>query len=158
MAMSVGGGSNVRAEPNVTPMIDVMLVLLIIFMIVVPAINAGFQAVPPHGVNIKSHPEEDEDQVLGIDADGKYYLNKKPIRNEDLAALLNQIYTARQSDKILYVKAHKELEYDKVLVAMDIASKNGVRVVAAITDQTPGTASSVAGDIMQMNKSGAKAP
>ncbi len=160
MAMSVGGGSNVRAEPNVTPMIDVMLVLLIIFMIVVPAINAGFQAIPPHGVNIKSHPEEDEDQVLGIDADGKYYLNKKPIRHDDLGTLLNQIYTARQGDKVLYLKAHNELVYDKVLEAMDVASKNGVRVVAAITDQTPGTASSVAGDIMQMNKAApaAKAP
>ena len=68
MGMSAGGGgASVKAEPNVTPMIDVMLVLLIIFMIVTPMINAGFAATPPAGVNLKSHPEDPEDQVLGID-------------------------------------------------------------------------------------------
>ena len=74
MAMSVGqsGRTTVKAEPNVIPMIDIMLVLLIIFMITVPALAAGFQAVPPEGVNLKPHPEEDSDQVLGIDASGNY--------------------------------------------------------------------------------------
>ena len=81
MSMSMGGSQNVKAEPNVTPMIDVMLVLLIIFMLVIPAITAGFQAVPPYGVNLKPHPEEDQDQVLGIDAQGQYYLNTKAIPN-----------------------------------------------------------------------------
>src|SRR5690349_4275401 len=78
MAMSAGD-QGVKASPNVTPMIDVMLVLLIIFMLVIPAITAGFQAIPPNGVNLKPHPEEDQDQVLGIDVNGQYYLNKKPI-------------------------------------------------------------------------------
>ena len=52
MSMSMGGGPTVKAEPNVTPMIDVMLVLLIIFMIVIPAINSGFNAQPPQGINL----------------------------------------------------------------------------------------------------------
>jgi len=156
MGMSVGGEGAVKAEPNVVPMIDIMLVLLIIFMIVVPTINAGFQAVPPQGVNLKSHPEQEEDVVLGIDADGRYYLDKKPIRNPDLPQLLQNIYSARSSDKILYVKAHGALEYGKVIDAMDIASKNGVRVVGAITDQRPGTESTVPGD--NPNKTATKAP
>ena len=59
MAMSAGSTGGVKASPNVTPMIDVMLVLLIIFMLVIPAITAGFQAIPPTGVNLKPHPEED---------------------------------------------------------------------------------------------------
>ena len=84
MAMSMGGKSTVKADPNVTPMIDVMLVLLIIFMLVIPAINAGFVAVPPQGQNLKPHPEEDDDQVLGIDANGQYFLNKQPIPNATL--------------------------------------------------------------------------
>ena len=146
MAMSMGGGAAVKAEPNVTPMIDVMLVLLIIFMIVVPAINAGFQAVPPEGTNVTAHPEEEEDQVLGIDAAGQYYLNKRPIRNDDLAAQLKAIYDVRETDKILYVKAHRDLEYSKVIDAIDIAAKNGVVVAGMITDQRPGTKSTVAGD------------
>jgi biopolymer transport protein ExbD len=146
MAMSTGG-SGVKAEPNVTPLIDVMLVLLIIFMIVTPLINSGFQAQPPEGVNLKSHPEENGDQVLGIDANGQYYLNKKAIPNAQLGELLQSIYNARTEDKVLYLKADKNLQYSKVLNAIDIAAHNGVRVVGAITDQQPGTHSSVAGDI-----------
>jgi len=148
MAMSIGqsGRTTVKAEPNVIPMIDIMLVLLIIFMITVPALAAGFQAVPPEGVNLKPHPEEDTDQVLGIDAQGNYYLNKQPIRPEDVGPALRRIYDVRTVDKILFVKAHRELNYQAVLDAIDIASKNGVRVVGAVSDQRPGTESSVEED------------
>ena len=146
MAMSATSGAGVKAEPNVTPMIDVMLVLLIIFMIVIPAINAGFNAQPPQGVNLKPHPEEDQDQVLGIAADGQYYLNKKPIKNETLPAELKRIFDARTVDKILYVKADKNLEYVKVIDALDIAATAGVRVTGLISDQRPGTMSTIPGD------------
>jgi biopolymer transport protein ExbD len=144
--MSVSTGGGVKAEPNVVPMIDVMLVLLIIFMVVTPAIAAGFTAEPPSGINLKSHPEADEDQVLGIDKFGNYFLNKEQIANEALPGRLQAIYSVRTIDQILYVKAHKELEYGVILTAMDIAAKNGVRMVGAITDQVPGTVSTVAGD------------
>jgi biopolymer transport protein ExbD len=127
-------------------MIDVMLVLLIIFMLVVPAISAGFQAIPPQGVNLKPHPEEERDQVLGIDANGQYFLNKKPIPNPQLGQLLKGIYENRTEDKLLYVKAHKDLEYSKILDALDIASRNGVAVSGMITDQQPGTKSAIATD------------
>jgi len=146
MSMAVSSDSEVKAEPNVTPMIDVMLVLLIIFMLVVPAINAGFNAVPPQGQNLKPHPEEDADQVLGIDASGAYYLNKKPIKNEDLATLLKAIYEERTEDKILFLKAHNQLKYEKVIDALDIAAKNGVRVTGMITDQIPGSRSLIETD------------
>jgi len=80
MAMAASSGGGVASTPNVTPMIDVMLVLLIIFMVVTPALLAGFQADPPQAQNIKDHPEDDQtDQVFGIDKDGFYYLNKKKI-------------------------------------------------------------------------------
>jgi biopolymer transport protein ExbD len=140
------GGGGVKAEPNVTPMIDVMLVLLIIFMIVIPALNAGFNAVPPLAQNLKPHPEEDQDQVLGIDANGQYYLNKKPLPNADLADKLKAIYDARQVDKVMYLKAHKDLKYEKVLDAIDVAAHAGVRVTGMISDPIPGTKSIVAGD------------
>jgi biopolymer transport protein TolR len=146
MSMAVSGKSTVKAEPNVTPMIDVMLVLLIIFMLVVPAINAGFNAQPPKGQNLKPHPEEDADQVLGIDAEGHYYLNKKPINNEDLPTLLKAIYDARTEDKIMFLKAHNKLKYEKVIDALYVAAKAGVRVTGMITDQVPGTRSLVESD------------
>src|SRR5215213_8254525 len=148
MSMSAGGsGGGVKAEPNVTPMIDVMLVLLIIFMVVTPALLAGFNAVPPQGVNLKDHPEDEEnDQVLGIDRDGNYYLNKRPISKEAIEAEIKRIFETRESDKVMYLKADKDLLYSKVVDATDMASKNGVRVIGLISDQKSGTVSTVAGD------------
>jgi biopolymer transport protein TolR len=149
MAMASGGGQGaVASTPNVTPMVDVMLVLLIIFMVVAPALLAGFNAEPPQAVNIKDHPEDDKtDQVFGIDKDGNYYLNKRPIHKEDVAAALKHIYVdTPRDDKIMYFKADKNLDYSKVLDIMDIAMHNGVTVVAMISDQKPGTISTVPGD------------
>src|SRR4051812_6017797 len=147
MAMSSSSsGGGVKAEPNVTPMIDVMLVLLIIFMVVTPALLAGFNAQPPQGQNLKDHPEDEEnDQVLGIDKDGNYYLNKKPISKTAIEAEIKRIYTSRD-DRVMYLKADKDLAYEKVVDATDMAAKNGVSVVAMISDQKPGTTSTVAGD------------
>src|SRR5690606_15748202 len=107
MGMSVSTGGGVKAEPNVVPMIDVMLVMLIIFMVLTPAIAAGFTAEPPSGINLKAHPEADEDQVLGIDKFGNYFLNKSQIPNEELGQRLQAIYAVRTIDQILYVKADK---------------------------------------------------
>jgi biopolymer transport protein ExbD len=150
MGMSVQGTTSVKSQPNVVPMIDIMLVLLIIFMIVTPALASGFQATPPEGINLKSHPEDEElDQVLGIDKGGNYYYNKKAVRDEDLPGVIKNVYDTRQTDKILYLKADKTLEYEKVIDAMDIAGRNGVRVIAAIADQQPGTESTVEGDVIK---------
>lgn len=147
MAMSAGSGG-VQSTPNVTPMIDVMLVILIIFMVVTPALLAGFDAQPPQGVNLKDHPTEETDQVLGIDANGQYYLNKKPIRYEDIEPAVAAIFKNQVRDEyVMYIKAHKDIPYEKVLDAMDLAAKNGVRVVGMISEQTPGTQSTVEGDV-----------
>lgn len=146
MAMSTGTRSGVKAEPNVTPMIDVMLVLLIIFMLVIPTISAGFQAKPPVGTNLKPHPETETDQVLGIDAQGNYYLNKQPIDKGALGSRLTAIFKDRVEDRILYIKADAELPYEQVLDAIDVAAKNQVRVAGMITDQRPGTVSLIPSD------------
>lgn len=146
MAMSTGTSSGVKAEPNVTPMIDVMLVLLIIFMLVIPTITAGFTAVPPQGANLKPHPETPTDQVLGIDSKGNYYLNKQSIDKASLGPRLRAIFKDRLEDRILYIKAHKDLPYEEVLDAIDVAAKNEVRVAGMITEQRPGTVSLIPSD------------
>src|SRR5436190_21090657 len=96
MAISTGGPEGgVASTPNVTPMIDVMLVLLIIFMVVTPALLAGFTAEPPRAINLKDHPEDTEnDHVLGIDVGGRYYMDKKLYNNEELGAHIKAIYAA----------------------------------------------------------------
>jgi biopolymer transport protein TolR len=140
MGMSVSsGGSAVKAEPNVTPLVDVMLVLLIIFMVIIPTLTSGLNAAPPQGVNLKKHPEEDGDVLLGIDRQGVYYLNRQPIRNETLQDNLKRIFDARTEDKILYIRADKSLAYSKVQDAVDVAAKAGVRVTGLISEQLPGT-------------------
>src|SRR5688500_7392955 len=117
MAMSSGGGGGaVQSTPNVTPMIDVMLVLLIIFMVVTPQLPAGFTAEPAKAVNLKDQPEDAEnDHVLGLDAQGRYYWDKKLYEEKDSPQLIQEIYTAPgREDFVLYLRAHRELEYDKV--------------------------------------------
>jgi len=149
MSMSTSGGSAVRAEPNVTPMIDVMLVLLIIFMVIIPTLVSGVNAQPPAGQNLKPHPQQDLDQLLGIDNQGQYYLNRTAIPNASLGAALNDIYTKRTEDKILYVKADKNLDYGKILDALDVAAHNGVRMTAMVSDQQAGTKSVIATDNLE---------
>ena len=135
MAISTGSGrAKVNADINVTPMIDVMLVLLIIFMIVTPLIAAGFQATLPKGKNLDPSPEEDTDVILGIDRNGKFFLDTKPIDEAVLEDYLRTVYAARTEDKILYFKADNNLKYGRVQDAVELARRAGVRVLAAITE------------------------
>jgi biopolymer transport protein TolR len=145
MGMSVGGDGKVKSEPNVVPMIDIMLVLLIIFMLIIPQITAGFDSTPPKGINLKPKKEEDQDQVLGIDKKGQYYWNKQLIKNEALGDTVARVYASRD-DYNLFIRADRELEYGKIIDAIDIVSRNGVTVAAMISDQSPGTESSVQSD------------
>jgi biopolymer transport protein ExbD len=97
-------------------------------------------------VNLKAHPPEDTEVLLGIDRTGQYYLQKQPIRNETLYDRLKAIYETRTEDKVLYLRADRDLEYSKVIDVLDVAGKAGVRVTGMIADQQPGTQSSVQGD------------
>ena len=130
--------TNVMGEINVTPLVDVMLVLLIIFMIVTPALLAGFQAQMPEGVHMKARKDDPERTTLGIDIAGNYYLNKNPIRKTDASALLEAEFKKHPDDKVLFLKADKGLKYGELLATMELAKKSGAFVVAAISECKPG--------------------
>ena len=117
-----------------TPMIDVMLVLLIIFMIVTPLIAAGFKATLPKGKNLDPRPEGENEVILGIDQAGHYFLNGRPLPDGTLEDQLRGIFAARTEDKILYFKADHGLKYQKIQEAVETARRSGVRVMAAITE------------------------
>ena len=139
MGVSIGGGGSVKSEPNVIPMIDIMLVLLIIFMIVTPVISSGFQAKMPQAKNLESAPDEDGDVLLGVDRDGGYYLDPgsgtiSPVSGEQLEEALNQIYSTR-TDKVMYFRADAGLEYGAIEDVLLLARRAGVRVLAAITEE-----------------------
>jgi len=145
MAARSSKGSGVAADINVTPMIDVMLVLLIIFMIVTPAITAGFQASIPRANNPESSEEADGEIRLGIDNVGKFYLEitgpdgkytgMRYVNDEDLQARLTNLYAARTVDKVLFLKADQGIDFGRVQQAVEIARKAGVRMIGAIADQ-----------------------
>jgi len=157
MGVSISGVGEIKSEPNVVPMIDIMLVLLIIFMIVTPIISSGFQANMPLSKNADTRAEDAEDIVLGIDREGNYYVtdafavkesdrqNIKPIGADLLEEHLRRIFENRTKDKILYLKADSELEFGKIQTAMEIARNAGVRVLAAITEQKRDEAASFLG-------------
>jgi biopolymer transport protein ExbD len=127
--------SNVMGDINVTPLVDVMLVLLIIFMIVTPALVAGFNAILPTGENLKERPDEEDRTTLGIDAAGEWYINKVRIRKEDAMALLQADFQKHPEDRVLFVRADRSLKYGQLMEAMDIAKRAGARVVAAVTEK-----------------------
>ena len=133
-SVNQAGTTSIKSEPNVIPMIDIMLVLLIIFMIVTPLIASGFKATMPQGKNLEKRPEGDGEVVLGIDAAGGYFLNGVSIPAETLEDRLKSIYASRAEDKVMYFRADKDLQYGKIQEAVEIARKSGVRVMAAITD------------------------
>jgi biopolymer transport protein ExbD len=129
----------VKADINVTPLIDVMLVLLIIFMIVTPLIAKGFQATIPRSENPENRPEGPDEVRLGIDHEGKFFLDlgagPRPISDEELPGRLQAIYETRTQDKILFLKADQDIQFGRVQQAIEIARAAGVRVVGAITEQ-----------------------
>ncbi len=138
MAMTPDTGQ-VKSEPNVIPMIDIMLVLLIIFMIVTPVITGGFRATMPQANNVMDRPDEEDDIVLGIDLAGNYYLdqgdgNTARIPNDSLEPFLVQLYTDREKDKILYFRTDQSMEYGYVEDAIEIAKRAGVVLLASVTD------------------------
>jgi biopolymer transport protein ExbD len=143
-------GGSVMQTINVTPMIDVMLVLLIIFMVVTPIITAGFRGELPDGVFLKSRPEDEKRITLGIDHDGNCFLQQRPITKADLPAALTRLYATGTTDRVLFLKADRRLRYQLILDAMAIARAAGVRVVGAVTEQrtpeeSPGRVSAARG-------------
>jgi biopolymer transport protein ExbD len=140
MGMSAGKKESTDDKPalqgdiNVTPLVDVMLVLLIIFMIVTPTLLQGFQATLPVGDNLLERPEDESRVVIGIDIDGNWYFNKKPITREALPNTLANAFAERPEDKVLYLKAHNGRPYRDVMIMMDIGRDAGALVLAAVSE------------------------
>lgn len=130
MGMSVGGGnSGLNNEPNVVPMIDIMLVLLIIFMIMQPLMRKAVDLQLPDPTPAVVTANQASDQiVLEILADGSYQINKEPVEKARLDARLREIYDPRP-DKIMFVKADPSVKYQDVINAMDVSRGAGVKVL-----------------------------
>ncbi len=129
MAMSSGSNSALTNEINVTPMIDVLLVLLIIFMMVIPMSRKAIdlQLPDPTPDNTNSGPPPSQ-IVLEVLPGNVYKVNTQPIPKNDLMKKLKEIYNPRP-DKIIFVKGDPAVKYSDVIFAMDVARGAGVKVI-----------------------------
>ena len=118
------------AEINVTPLVDVMLVLLIIFMVITPVL-ANYQATLPEASHLVPEPNDDV-ITLGIDAQGEFYINGDAVAANQLGAHLRSIYEGRPGDHLLFLRADQNVGYDIVLNGIDAARSAGVRTIGAI--------------------------
>lgn len=130
MAMNVANnGRSVQSAINVTPMIDVLLVLLIIFMAISPQKPVGLNAAVPQPA---AHGQEDESAViLEVALDGSLKINTRAIATVDLQTRLGEIF-ARRSSRVLFLKADSELEFQKVAAVIDQARGAGIDRVAFV--------------------------
>ncbi|MBM3297746.1 MAG: biopolymer transporter ExbD, partial [Candidatus Aminicenantes bacterium] len=133
MSISIKKESSYQAEPNVVPLCDVLLVLLIIFMIVTPLVQRGVDVRIPSALNTIDMPENTE-VVLYIKKDGTMYLNQEIITPEKLQNKLEETLLSAE-DKRLYLRADQELEYGKIVELIDVIRESGVEVVGIITDK-----------------------
>src|SRR6476620_3938522 len=134
MAMDVGGSKGgVKSDINVTPLVDVMLVLLIIMMIVAPLLQQGVPLTLPTATNTSEKPETQDQTVLAITADKHFFVNSKPVSKEELVRrVAEQLET--KSAKIVIIKADEDADYGSVMEAMDSLRAAGIEDMGLITD------------------------
>jgi len=132
MAVEVGG-KDVVSEPNVVPLCDVLLVLLIIFMVVTPFLQKGVDVRLPTALNTVNQPENPE-VVLAIKKDGTIYVNQDKATEENLQVMLEEAFMS-VADKKLYLRADQDLEYGKIVDIIDIVKNAGLEIVGIITEK-----------------------
>ena len=138
MSMDLGGAQGgVKSDINVTPLVDVMLVLLIIMMLVAPMLQQGVQVTLPKATNTTDKPEQSGQTVLAISKDKSFYLNAKQVPEADLARRVNE-FLENKTEKVVVIKADEEVEYGAVMAAMDQLRQAGVEDVGLITDPKKG--------------------
>ena len=135
MAMDVGGAKGgLKADINVTPLVDVMLVLLVIMMLIAPMLQKGVDVRLPQATNSADKPETQDQTVVAIAADKRMYLNAMPIREDDLRTRIVEILESKK-EKIVLIKADVDAPYAAVMSAMDKLREAQIENVGLVTER-----------------------
>ena len=134
MSMDLGGAKGgVKSDINVTPLVDVMLVLLIIMMLVTPMLQQGVSVRLPAISNYADKPQSDQQTVIAISANRTVYLNAKPVQESELAAKVNETLEGKK-ERVILIKADQDVEYGAVMAAMDQLRQAGIEDIGLVTE------------------------
>jgi biopolymer transport protein TolR len=133
MAMDMGGAKGgVKSDINVTPLVDVMLVLLIIMMLITPMLNQGVAVRLPEATNSVDKPTTQDNTVIAISKDGSVYLNAKPVSEAELTTKINEALESKK-EKTVFINADEEAAYSAIMSTMDQLRQAGVEDIGLIT-------------------------
>jgi biopolymer transport protein ExbD len=138
--MDVGGSKGaLKADINVTPLVDVMLVLLIIMMLIAPMLQQGVSVKLPQAANTADKPETQDQTVVAVTSDKRLYLNGVPVQEGDLR---NQIQTLMETkkEKIVLIKGDEDAPYSAIMNAMDRLREANIENVGLVTERKIGKA------------------
>jgi biopolymer transport protein TolR len=135
MSMNVGGQQGgLKADINVTPLVDVMLVLLIIMMLVAPMLQKGVDVKLPSASNTTDKPDTQGQTVVGIQANKQVFLNSVPVRQADLTTRVSDLMESA-TEKVVLIKADEDVDYGTVMETMDNLRAAGVEDMGLITER-----------------------
>ncbi len=141
MAFGVGFGADqdesVLADINVTPLVDVMLVLLIIFMITAPMLHQGIEVALPRAEAEAMQLEVDDPIVLSINRDGIVYIQDEPVHPTQLVERLQPLVEARRGEAV-FLKGDRELAYGRVIEVLDLLHRGGIEHIGMVTERPEG--------------------
>jgi len=150
MGMSGGGGQGgLQSEINVTPMVDIMLVLLIIFMVVTPFLQQGITVALPKNMNnpdVDPNIIKESSIVISVPNDGEYYLGKQRVAKEQLSDKVDTMLKGikNENDRIVYIKSGVNVSYGDVVTVINEVRKLGVDKIGLVADKKKGGAAAPA--------------
>ncbi len=145
MAMSSGGArGGLNSDINVTPLVDVMLVLLIIMMLIAPLLQQGVAVTMPEASNTGEKPDTQDQTVVAITATGGFYVNALPVTADNLIPQVQRVLEDKK-EKIVYLKGDKDAKYSAIMDVMDAFRKAQIENIALITERKKGSQGSGGG-------------